>query len=146
MSGKSDIYDRITALVRRYYLLPKDTVDVRGLLDLRRELAALKYGLAIEAGELYEEKNGAEYRRKSAFAASRAELIGKGDSAAKAEALALAETAEQMKDEALADAAWKKAALILDSVGDVLGAISQQIANLRQEKNEEFAGIGSQTA
>lgn len=139
------LHDEIHSIIGRYYKMPKNGCDVETLLDMRRRLACLKYGLAAEVGGLYDEKNGSEYRRKAAFAQKRAEAIKAGDSAAKAGATAEAETTEHLKDDMSADAAYKAGNLILEAVKDVLDAMAQHIANLRQERREEMAGQGSQS-
>ncbi len=139
------LHDEIRSIIQEYYKAPKNGCDVDTLMNMRRRLACLKYGLAAEVGGLYDEKNGAEYRRKAAFAQKRAEAISEGDTAAKAEAKAQEATTEQLKDDLSADAAYKAGNLILEAVKDVLDAMAQHIANLRQEKREEMAGQGSQS-
>lgn len=141
---KPDLHEEIRQIIQQYYRMPKSGTEVKPLLDMRCRLACLKYGLSVEVGQLYDEKNGAEYRRKAAFASKRAELIEAKESAAKAETMASAAVAELLKDEMSADAAHRSAWLIFEAVGDVLNAMSQHIANLRQERHEEMTGQGSQ--
>lgn len=141
-----ELHDQIRAIIQAYYKTPKNGVDVETLMNMRRRLACLKYSLAASVGGMYEEKNGAEYRRKAAFAKAEAEAIAGNDTAAKARVKASEAVTELLKDEMLADAAYKAANMILEAVKDVLDAMAQHIANLRQERREEMAGNGSQQA
>lgn len=143
---KPDLHKEIRHIIGAYYKMPKSGVDVETLMNMQRHLACLKYGLAVESGGLYEEKNGAEYRRKAGYASRRQEAITAGESGVRAESAAAEATAELLKDELSADAAYKASALILDAVEDVLRAMSQQISNLKQERQQEMIGRGSQAA
>lgn len=135
----------ITDIIREYYKTAKNNPEIEGVMQMRIRLATLKYGLAAEVAGLYEEKNGTEFRRKAAFMARRADLMQTdGTSGAKAEAIAQAETVELLKQESIADAAYKAANLVLESAKDVLDVMGQHIANLRQERKEEMTGTGSQ--
>ena len=134
----------IADCVNAYYRLPKDGVDVDALLNLQRRLAGLKYAFAVEVGKMYAERNAAEFARKAEFSRRRHDLISKGSAVAKAESEAQAEVLALLDAEQKADAAYKAGNLILDSSADVLRAMSQHIANLRQERREEMAGAGSQ--
>ena len=143
---KNDLHAEIREIIAAYYKWPKNGTDAKTLMKMRSGLACLKYGLAVQVGELYDEKNATEYRRKSAFAQERGKAIGAKESAAKAEALASEATTEHLKDEMSADAAYRAGYLVLDAVTDVLAAMSQHIANLRQERHEEMTVTGSQSA
>lgn len=133
----------ITSLVGEYYR-HGDRMTAEQLIDLRRRLSGLKYVLALETGSTYKEKNATEFTRKRQFAKIRQDKIDAGESGVKAEAAAEAEIAKEREQEQLADAIYRASYLILESSKDVLDAIAQQIANLRQEKREEMAGRGSQ--
>jgi hypothetical protein len=143
--AKPSLADRITDLIRAYHKLPTATPDVDRLLDLRRQLATLKFGFAVEVGQLYQERNGAEFRRKAEFARIKADHIAGGDSAAKAEAAAEIAIEELRKEESHADAMYRGAYLIHDAAKDVLDVLGQHVANVRQEKRAETTGQGSQT-
>lgn len=135
--------DRIADLIRDYYKFPADTTDVDGLINMRRKLSGLKFGLAVETGELYREKNAAEYARKAEFYRLRQELVKGGHSAAKAESEAYAAILPLMDAEQRADSAHRAAALILESAGGVIETMNQHIANLRSEKRAETFGQGA---
>lgn len=137
------IVERITDLVRDFYRSGKN-MTAPELIDLRRRLASLKYAFALEVSAYLQDRNDTEFRRKSKFARIRKEVIDGGESAAKAEIKAHAECNEELKAESGADAVYRSAALIFDSVKDVLDAIGQQVANMRQERMEEMRGTGSQ--
>ena len=141
---KSQLPEAIGSCVNAYYRLPKDGVDVVSLLDLQRRLAGLKYAFAVEVGRMYAERNAAEFTRKAEFSRRRHDLVSNGTTVAKAESEAQAEVLALLDAEQKADAAYKAGNLILDSAADVMRALSQQIANLRQERREEMAGAGSQ--
>ena len=141
---KSQLPEAIGSCVNAYYRLPKDGVDVVSLLDLHRRLAGLKYAFAVEVGRMYAERNAAEFARKAEFSRRRHDLVSGGATVAKAESEAQAEVLALLDAEQKADAAYKAGNLILDSAADVMRALSQHIANLRQERREEMAGAWSQ--
>ena len=140
----SQLPDAIAACVNAYYRLPKDGVDVVSLLDLQRRLAGLKYAFAVEVGRMYAERNAAEFARKAEFSRRRHDLVSGGATVAKAESEAQAAILPLLETEQKADAAHKAGNLILESSADVLRAMSQHIATLRQERRHEMAGMGSQ--
>lgn len=135
--------DMITDMVGEYYR-KGDIATAEQLIDLQRRLACVKYAFALQLAEMYIEKNGAEYRRKSAFFRLKKDGIEAGASAAKAETDAEKEIDDLRKEEAHTDGVYRAAALVLESTKDVLHAITQHIANLRQERREEMQGTGSQ--
>lgn len=137
------ISERIADRIRWYYKLEKDTPDVDGLINLRRELSGLKFGLSVEVGSLYREKNATEYARKAEFYRLRQKGIADGLTAAKAESEAYNEILALMNAEQKADAEYRAAALILESAGGVLETLNQHIANLRSEKRAETFGQGA---
>lgn len=139
----SDAAKNITALIGKYYR-NGHKMTAEQLLDLRRRLAAMKYALALETGELYKGKNETEFRRKAEYTRRKKEALDGGANGVKSEIEAEAAVEQLRKDEHEADATHKAANLILDSAKDVLDALSQHIANLRQEKRDEMTGQGSQ--
>jgi hypothetical protein len=136
--------ERILTLVKQYHRVPVNTPDVDGLLELRKHLAVLCFGFAREVGDLYQERNGAEFRRRAQFTRERQRLIEEGHSAAKAEAEAQAGVEEALKEEMTADGIWKAAGLVYNAAKDVLDTLCQHIAHVRHEKAREIAGQGSQ--
>lgn len=142
---KKSTSDRITDVVKQYYAVKADTPDIAGLISIRAKLAVLLYGFAIEVGELYQERAGAEYRRKSEQGKAMAKAFAEGKSAAAAGELAKVETDEQVKDELMSDALYRSAYLILSQGNEVLSAIQQHIAYARREHHGETTNQGSQT-
>jgi len=138
------IVDRITDEVREYYQLPKDTTDIIGLIERRKRISSLCYGLAREVAELYTEKNGAEYRRKAAQARVMAQAFTDNQSASKAVEMAKIECDEQIKDELHTDSMYRGTALILQQANEVLSCMSQQISHMKNEYRSEANGTGSQ--
>ena len=136
--------DLIADCIREYYKFPNDTADVDTLINLRRKLAGLKFGLSVSVGVLYRQKNATEHARKAEFFRIRQRLISEGASAAKAESAAHADVVTPMDLEQQADAEYRAAYLILESAGGVLDTMNQHIANLRSEKRVEAFGQGSQ--
>lgn len=136
--------ERITAIVAKYHNTPKDTVDVDALIDFRRRLACLVAKLAVEACELYRNKNATEFSRKAQFARARQAGIKEGLTVSKADSEAHEQTIEALELEMIADGEYKSAALIIDAANGVLDAIAQHIANLRSEKAREMSGGGTQ--
>ena len=135
--------DHITDCIREYYKFPNDTVDVDTLINLRRKLAGLKFGLSVSVGVLYKQKNATEHARKAEFYRLRQELVKGGHSAAKADCEAYAAIIALMDAEQLADSEYRAAALILDAAAGVLDTMNQHIANLRSEKKAEVFGQGA---
>lgn len=135
--------EHIASAIREYYKFPNDTTDVDGLINLRRKLSGLKFGLAVEIGTLYREKNATEHARKAEFYRLRQELVKGGHSAAKADCEAYAAIIALMDAEQLADSEYRAAALILDAAAGVLDTMNQHIANLRSEKKAETFGQGA---
>lgn len=136
--------DRICEIIARYEKLPKGFNDVSALIDGRKLLATLLFQYANEVGELYQEKLGAEFLRKSAFERKRTGHIESGDSATAAEAKAKGEIFDEMKDEMMADGLHKRADLLRQHAGDVLNAMNQHIASLKDERRLETQAQGSQ--
>ena len=144
MSEKQSLADRITGIVRVYHTTPADTTDLIGLISLRKDLTTLLFGFSRELGELYSEKTGAEFRRKSGEAKKYTAIVATGESSAKAEKLARDQSEELYKDEALADAIYRAADMIRYQANEVCSCLQQHIANVRQEHRQEMTGTGSQ--
>lgn len=137
------VHEHIGNCIREYYKFPNDTADVDGLINLRRKLSGLKFGLAVEVGALYKAKNATEYARKAEFYSLRQKGIADGLTASKAESEAYSAIIALMDAEQKADAEYRAASLILDSAGGVLETMNQHIANLRSEKRAETFGQGA---
>ena len=133
MNNQPPIHERITDIIRAYYQIPADYADIDRGVALQKKLVVLLFGLAREVGELYTERNGAEYRRKSTFAAKRAEYIQAGESVAKAESRAEVDTDELRKEESQADAAYHSMRLIYDAAKLVAETMRQQVSNMKHE-------------
>jgi len=136
--------DRITDEVKGYYSVPSDTSDIIGMIERRKRLSVLAFGLSRELAELYTEKNGAEYRRKSAQGKVMAKAFADNVAASKAVEMAKIEADEQVKDELQSDALYRGTALILNQANEVLACMSQQISHMKQEHRSEANGTGSQ--
>jgi len=143
-TAKKTTAELIVDAVKDYYRVPANTVDISELINIRKRLAVLLFGFASEVGDLYTERAGAEYRRKSEQGKISAKSMMEGKSAAAATEFARTETDEQIKDELLSDAAYKSASLILSQGNEVLSAIQQHIAHARREHHAETTGQGSQ--
>ena len=144
-AAKKSTAEHITDVVKAYYAVPPDTADITRLIGIRAKLAVLLFGYAIEVGDLYTERAGAEYRRKSAQGKVMAKAFADNKSAAAAGELARIETDEQIKDEVMSDAFYRSAYLILSQGNEVLAAIQQHIAHARREHHAETTNQGSQT-
>ena len=136
--------DRITDEVKGYYSVPPDTADIIGLIERRKRLSVLAFGLSRELADLYTEKNGAEYRRKAAQGRVMAQAFADNQSASKAVQLAKIEADEQMKDELQSDALYRGTSLILNQANEVLNCMSQHISHIKNEHRAEVNGTGSQ--
>jgi len=145
IAAKKSTAEHITDVVKTYYAVPHDTTDITRLIGIRAKLAVLLFGFSIEVGDLYTERAGAEYRRKSAQGKVMAKAFADNKSAAAAGELARIETDEQIKDEVMSDALYRSAYLILTQGNEVLAAIQQHIAHARREHHAETTNQGSQT-
>lgn len=136
--------DRITDEVKGYYSVHPDTTDIIGMIERRKRLSVLAFGLSRELADLYTEKNGAEYRRKAAQGRVMAQAFADNQSASKAVELAKIEADEQMKDELQSDALYRGTSLILNQANEVLACMSQQISHMKNEHRAESNGTGGQ--
>lgn len=127
-----------------YRGIKADFSDTDTLLRTQRHLAGLLFAFAAELGQLYRQKNGAEFQRRAAFARAKQAGISRDESAAKAEAAAQLEIEDLLKREFEADAEYKAAWLLYESARDTLSAMVQHISHLKAEKRAETHGTGSQ--
>jgi len=124
--------------------------DLETLLNVARRLATEIFFFADEVGQYHEEKTGSEYRRKSAFAKKKAELVltrekqGEKAVANLIENEAMVAIDDHLKDEAMAESAYQRAKMLLDTARDVLQQMQQHISYFKTEKTLEMSGKGSQ--
>lgn len=145
MSEKSTS-ERIADGVEKFKGMKPDPANLDKLLWYQTVFAPLLFEFAGEVGELYKRRNETEFQRKAAFNRARREYIGKGESAAKSEAMAAVDVESLLNDEQRADSEHRAANLLLDHASDVLQAIVQIISHLKAEKRAENYGSGSQSA
>lgn len=138
--------ERISKAVEWYNGLPQDYNNVDRLINAANRFACAVFEFSREVGDLYQEKNATEYRRKAAFVKYRAEFLQQQEKVSYSAAAEAAEAKilDERKDEQMADAVYYQAKLMLDSAKDVLDRLNQHISNLKQEKRLEMAGQGSQ--
>lgn len=141
LSGCASPHGQIEAIVAWFNGIDDTRANDPALLDSlivkSNELAFYRFRLSQELGALYEEKAGAEFRRKKGYFAELARL--KKDAVAQkekfvfstAEILAENEISELRKDEFLADAIWQQTRLVYESAGDILQRMSQHISYLK---------------
>lgn len=134
----------IARIVARYESLPDDYRDIDGLTKGQRKLACALFSYAKEVGEQYRQSKGAEYARKTAFERERLRLIGEGKSAAAAEIEAKAAVENALFHEVEADAEYRAGWMQYNAARDVLEAMRQHIASLKQEYRIEMAGAAQQ--
>lgn len=124
--------------------------DLEKLLNAARRLATEIFFFADEVGQYHEEKTGTEYRRKSAFAKKKAELIEQREKQGEKAVANLIENEvmtlidEYMKQEALAESAYQRAKMLLDTARDVHSQMTQHISYFKTEKALELSGKGGQ--
>ncbi len=137
--------EKIALIINWYQGLPSDYRDGAELIHRRKQMAAFLFRFAQTVGDLIEDRNSAEYIRRSKFDRIKAKNIEAGDTAAMAETKAKAEIAEELKAELTADAAYQKANLLRIHALSVLDSMNQHISALNREKYLEMTGGGSQT-
>lgn len=124
--------------------------DIDLLLNCARRLATEIFFFADEVGQYHEDKTATEYRRKSAFAKKKAELIEQREKQGEKAVANLIENEvivlidEYMKQEALAESAYQRAKMLLDTARDVLQQMQQHISYFKTEKTLEMSGKGGQ--
>lgn len=124
--------------------------DIETLVNAARRLATEIFFFADEVGQYHEEKTGTEYRRKSAFAKKKAELIETREKQGEKAVANLIENEvivlidEYIKQEAIAESAYQRAKMLLDTARDVQNQMTQHISYLKQEKTLEMSSKGSQ--
>jgi hypothetical protein len=132
--------DNIAKVVSWYGAIPKDYRDIEMLTYTHRRLSVLLFDYAGEVGDLYKQSKGSEYTRKTAFERERLRLIGEGKSAAAAGNEAQTTISELAFAEVCADADYRSALMQYQAAGDVLRAISQHIASMKEERRLEMSG------
>lgn len=124
--------------------------DLETLLNCARRLATEIFFFADEVGQYHEDKTGSEYRRKSAFAKKKAELVEQREKQGEKAVANLIENEatvaidDYIKDEAIAESAYQRAKMLLDTSRDVLQQMQQHISYFKTEKTLEMSGKGSQ--
>lgn len=124
--------------------------DIELLLNCARRLATEIFFFADEVGQYHEDKTGSEYRRKSAFAKKKAELVEQREKQGEKAVANLIENEatvtidDFIKDEAMAESAYQRAKMLLDTSRDVLQQMQQHISYFKTEKTLEMSGKGSQ--
>ena len=137
--------EQIQKIVEWYASISRDFRDVPKLMSARRRLVTLLAEMAVQLAILYEQRNGAEFRRKNAHAEIlRREMSVEKTSAAAAKIIADNEISEVFEREYDADSEYQKAKILYDAWKNVCDVMMQHISMLKSEKVEEFKGIGSQ--
>lgn len=117
------------------------------LVEARAKLSCHLFGLSGEVGEAYTGKVGSEFRRKKKFN-ERLIAYMNGENRMSATAAAVpadADVAQERQDEAEWDAMYRGLWLLYDSTKEVLAAMSQQIASMKQEKGLDIRNMGGQS-
>lgn len=134
--------ERIQSAVAWYNGLKQGYNDIDTLLTASNRLACSIFDFAAEVGDMYQEKNATEFRRKKAFgeALQKALSAQEKQNVSQAREEAEMEVKEQRKAEALADATYYQSKFLLDAAKDVLDRMKQHISNLKQEKSHVMSG------
>jgi len=137
--------EQIQKIVEWYASISRDFRDVPKLMSARRLLVTLLAEMSVQLAILYEQRNGAEFRRKNAHAEIlRREMSVEKTTAAAAKIIADTEVKECLEREYYADSEFQKAKILYDAWKNVCDVMMQHISLLKAEKVEEFKGIGSQ--
>lgn len=137
--------EQIQKIVEWYTSISRDFRDVPKLMSARRMLVTLLAEMAVQLAILYEQRNGAEFRRKNAHAEIlRREMSVEKTSAAAAKIIADTEIKEVQETEYDADSEYQKAKILYDAWKNVCDVMMQHISMLKSEKVEDFRGTGSQ--
>lgn len=136
---------QIQKTVEWYASISRDFRDVPKLMSARRLLVTLLAEMAVQLAILYEQRNGAEFRRKNAHAEIlRREMSVEKTSAAAAKIIADNEIKEVQEIEYDADSEYQKAKILYDAWKNVCDVMMQHISMLKSEKVEDFRGTGPQ--
>lgn len=137
--------EQIQKTVEWYASISRDFRDVPKLMSARRLLVTLLAEMAVQLAILYEQRNGAEFRRKNAHAEIlRREMSVEKTSAAAAKIIADTEIKEVQEIEYDADSEYQKAKILYDAWKNVCDVMMQHISMLKSEKVEDFRGTGPQ--
>ena len=124
--------------------------DLETLLNAARRLATEIFFFADEVGDMAHDRTGTEYRRKSAFAKKKADLVSEREKQGEKAVANMIENEatlaidEYLKNEAMAESTYQKAKMLLDTARDVHGQMNQHISYFKTEKRLENSAQGSQ--
>jgi len=124
--------------------------DLETLLNVARRLATEIFFFADEVGQFHEDKTGSEYRRKSSFAKKKAELTADCEKRGEKVVANMIDNDTEVfvddlkKQEAMAESAYQRAKMLLDTARDVHSQMTQHISYFKTEKTLEMSGKGSQ--
>lgn len=138
--------DKISMIVQKYQAVPHDYKNLEVMTSWNRKLACAIFDYTGEVGDLYKAANAYSFARKAAYERERIRLIKEdGKSAAAADAEAKAKIENELESEMNADADYRSAMMQLQGARDVLDAMRQHIASIKQEMKLEMTGQGSQS-
>lgn len=126
--------ERIDEAVRRYGELPRDFNDIGRLTYYVQFLSVELAKYANELADLFTAWRAAEFQRKAAYEQERAKLIVEGTPATKADALARNLAEGSLAKETDAEIAYKSANLRYEAAQNVLRAMQQHAATIKQER------------
>ena len=126
--------ERIDAAVQRYGSLKKDFSDIHGLTYAVQFLSVELAKYANELADLFAAWRAAEFQRKAKYEQERAKLIVEGTPATKADALSRNLAEASLAKETDAEIAYKSANLRYEAAQNVLRAMQQHAATLKQER------------
>ncbi len=139
----ADIFSEISTIVNWYGSLKRGYSDIDKLIYTRQKLAGLAYNLADLAGQFKADHIRYEFSRKLAFAKTIEELSSRKDAdgkkqftvdVCKSKAEQNQEVQELASHEIEGEIASNRARLLLNQVNEILSALNQQIAYLKDEK------------
>lgn len=137
--------DKISIIVSKYQGIPADFRDLEKLTYWNRKLACAIFDYCGEVGDMYKSAKAHEFFRKATYERERIRLIKEeSKSASAADAEARAKIEKEMRAEVDADADYRAAMMQLQGARDVLEAMRQHIASIKQEMKLEMTGQGSQ--
>ena len=138
--------EKISMVVNLYQCIPVDFRDIEKMTSWQRKLACALFDYSGEVADLYKAAKGTEYMRKATYEKERLRLIIEEEkSASAADAQAKAKVADkELFNETTADADYRAGLMQLHAARDVLEAMRQQIASLKQERHLDMTGQGSQ--
>lgn len=129
----SEIVKSINKIIGWYGRLSSDSADLDGVMYKRKQLVTYYYSLASEMGEARKNAKRKVGRYEIEKVEKQIDFLGSQKALTKAELYAKANTAKLKQEADDAEAEFEKLRYLFHAVKEVLSAMNQRIAQMREE-------------